>query len=357
MNGYMFFGSGWLNLNQYDFQDKERNMLDYIGYMLNRCMSMFRYKNLPETIPARELELMLQTNGNVCVTEVDGKLYAFTGGFGGEPNEYYGPTIYTVANPYLKFNKNLKVGDECIVIPNDSLYMGLMPIHRKYASMLVENDLSLRLNNINTRTTSLISASDDRTASSAERYLQQLEDGDLAIVGETPFLDGVRVQPYSDHSSGQNLISLMEYQQFIKASWFNELGLDSTTNLKREYVNESEIQMTGDSLLPLVDDMLRSRLRAIVKINEKYGTEITVELNSAWEDNQQTNDNILTDSDNDGEYLDDSLTSEEHIEESVTRTEEIIEEVEGEHSNIEAEEIEDEIREEDEDEDKQKEEK
>ena len=89
------------------------------------------------------LELYLQCNGACAIASVNSNLYAFVGGFGGEPDEYYRPTIYTVANPYLKFNKNLKIDDDCVIIPNDSLFIGLLPMFNKYASQLVENDLSM----------------------------------------------------------------------------------------------------------------------------------------------------------------------------------------------------------------------
>ena len=45
--------------------------------------------------------------------------------------------------------------------------------------------------------------------------------------------------------------------------------------------------MNNDALLPLVDDMLKCRERAIEKVNEMFGTEISVSLASSWEDNAQ----------------------------------------------------------------------
>ena len=150
-----------------DFTDKVGGVRQYTMYMFNRLQSMFEYKGLPDTIPQRNVELMLQTNGNVCITKVEGKLYAFTGGLGGEPNEYYMPTIYTVANPYLNFSKNLKIDKDCIVIPNDALYIGLLPMFNRYASMLAENDATIRIADINARIINIISASDDRTRKSA----------------------------------------------------------------------------------------------------------------------------------------------------------------------------------------------
>lgn len=89
--------------------DKEKATTSYIRYMLVRTQSMFKYDGLPDSIPQRMLELYLQKNGNCFVAKVEGELYAFTGGLGGEPNAYYQPTIYTVSNPFLKISKNYTI--------------------------------------------------------------------------------------------------------------------------------------------------------------------------------------------------------------------------------------------------------
>ena len=57
--------------------------------------------------------------------------------------------------------------------------------------------------------------------------------------------------------------------------------------MKRESLNTSESQMNNDALLPLVDDMLKCRERAVEKVNEMFGTDISVALSSSWEDNEQ----------------------------------------------------------------------
>lgn len=269
----------------YDFTDKSKSVGIYISYMLNRTQQIFEYDGLPDTIPQRMLELYIQTNGNCCIADVNGSLYAFTGNLGGEPDAYYMPTIYTVANPALKFSKSLKISDECVVIPNDSMYLGLIPMFKRYATQLVENDITMNLVDINTRIQSLLSAPDERTRASAEQYLAKVAEGKLGIISETAFFDGIKAQPFAQYSNDR-IVNLIEYHQYLKASWFNELGLQSNYNMKRESINSNEAQLNEDALLPLIDDMLLRRQEAIDKVNNMFGTNITVKLNSSWEDNQ-----------------------------------------------------------------------
>lgn len=271
----------------YDFKDKSACINQHISYMLNRTQSMFRWNGLPDTIPERSLELFLQTNGNVCFYEHNGDLYVFTGGMGGEPDVYYMPTIYTISNPALKLSKSLKIGTECVVMSNDSLYLGLIPLFSRYATGMIENELSMKIAIINTRIVDLISAPDDRTRISAEKFLSDIEDGKPGIIAENAFLDGIKAQPYGSTANSNALTNLIETEQYFKASWFNELGLNANYNMKRESLNSSESQMNNDALLPLIDNMLKCRKQAATKVNDMYGTNISVSLDSSWEDNEQ----------------------------------------------------------------------
>lgn len=252
-----------------------------IIYMLTRTQSMFVYKHLPDTIPSRNLEMMLQINGNVFFTKVDDKYYVFTGGLGGEPDVYYEPTIYTVANPALNFSKNLRIGVDGVLIRSDAFGLGLLPMMQKYAAMIVENEYTMRVADICSRISFILSASDDRTAASAKKFLKDIEDGKLGTISDNSFLDDFAVNSVGDKNS-QRMTDLVEYQQYLKAAWFNDLGLNANYNMKREAISPDEAQLNDDALLPLIDDMLEERKRGLKQVNEMYGLDIEVELDSSW---------------------------------------------------------------------------
>ena len=272
---------------RYDIEDKDKCVNQFILYMFNRLQSMFQWEGLPETVPQRCLELYLQYYGHCCFTEYQDDLYVFYGGLGGEPDVYYMPTIYTVANPALNYSANLKINEDCVVIPNDSMYVGLYPILSRYAQQLTETELSIYIATINSRIVDLISAPDDRTRASAELYLEKVKAGKLGVMTENAFLDGIRAQPYGNTGNSNNITNLIELLQYQKASWFHEMGLDANFNMKRESLNSTESQLNNDALLPLIDDMLNCRRIAAEKINEKYGLNIEVSYSSSWEDNEK----------------------------------------------------------------------
>lgn len=253
----------------------------HVLYMLARTQSMFEYDDLPKTIPQRNLEIMLQLNGNIFWKSVNGKEYVFTGGLGGEPDVYYEPTIYTIANPALNYSDNCKIDVDGILIRNDSFGVGLLPMFKKYASLLTENEITMRVCDITTRMAFLLSAADDRTKASAEKFIERIYDGKLGVISDNAFLESLKVNPTTTNNAIR-LTDQIEYQQYLKAAWFNDLGINANYNMKRESISPDEAQLNDDALLPLVDDMLKMRKEGIDKVNEMFGHDIKVRLSSAW---------------------------------------------------------------------------
>jgi len=255
----------------------------YIKYMLMRTQQIFEYDGLPETIPAKDLELILQTSGSAGITEVNNSLYAFAGGLGGELNEYYIPTIFTVSNPYLKFSKNLRIGKDCVVILNDCLYTGLMPLMEKYAALIAECDITLRFGVINARVRKLISADNDSTVQSAKGFIQDIIDGkNIGVIATPTFFEGVKTEDYTASASG-DIKDVIELKQYLLSNWWIDLGLNSNFNMKRESLNTEEIGMNDNVLLPFIDEMLERRQDGVEAVNKMYGTNISVKLKSGWQ--------------------------------------------------------------------------
>lgn len=274
----------------YNFNNKERSTNNYIKYMLLRTQSMFKYNGLPDTIPQKYLELFLQMNGHCAIVSVNGLLYAVEGGYGGTPDPYYIPTEYIVANPALELTKTYTIDSDCVIMQNDILNLGLYPLMLKYSTALTENDISMRMVSINARIQSLISAGDDRTKKEADAFIKGIEDGKLSAVFESQFLDGIRTQPYGNTGNSNLITNLIEYHQYQKASFFNDLGLNANYNMKRESLNSNESQLNDDMLKPLIDEMLETRRECLEKVNNMYGTNITVDLSSVWKENEQEHD-------------------------------------------------------------------
>lgn len=275
------------NLPSFDFEyctDKQKVFEHYCKYMFTRTQSMFVYKGLPDTIPVQWLEQYLQRNGSCCIAEVEGKLYALLGNAGGEYDEYYQPTKYIVANPWLNLSKTFTIGEDCVFCRNDYDALGLNPLICRYAGLMTENLLTVRLADINMRMMNLLSAPDDNTLQSTKQYLSDLEDGKLGVVGETPFFEGLKLQS-KNLGSGDYMIQFIELQQYLKGSLYNELGINANFNMKREALSGQELAMNDDALMPLIDDMLKQRRAMCDNLNQMFGLNVSVDYGSTWHSN------------------------------------------------------------------------
>ena len=292
------FALYWDKKGIFKLYSKQERTRDLVTYMLNRTQQLFTWTGLPDTIPDHNLEQLLQLHGSVCITEVDnvpdgrGKpgLYAFFGGLGGMLNAYYEPTIYTVANPYLEFNKELRVGIDCVRGRNDKFSYGLLPMFIKYGAMINENEISMNMLSINYRISNLISADNDRTYESAKDFLNGIVAGQFGAISSGEFFDGIRND--IGNTNGNRITDLIEYEQYLKGSWFNEIGLDANYNMKRERLNSGEADLNNDCLMPLIDNMLMWREKLCEDVKEMYGdkydlTDLSVALNPVWDTDKE----------------------------------------------------------------------
>lgn len=282
-----------------DILDKKFAIFNYVQYMFDRTNRMFRYSGLPDTIPEYLLEYMLQIYGSVAIIDNNGELYALRAGWGGAPDPYYRPTFAIIANPGLGITGNYRIANylppydreawdkmlPCVRFHNDTQLQGLLPLFSRYATQMAENDVSIRSAQINLRQQSVIAADTGPEIESANQYIKALEDGKLASIAKRPFTEGVKVMNAGQGQSNV-VIQLIELQQYLKASWYNEIGLNSNFNMKRQYMSADEVNSSADIMLPLIDNMFKCRQDAVEAINSQFGTTISVEKDSAWEKKQ-----------------------------------------------------------------------
>ena len=324
--------------SKFDFDkpiDKGAAVNSYVLYYLARLQSMFKYEGLPDTIPAKWLEHYLLVNGS-CVFIMDGDdLIVTTGGWGGLPDRYYIPTEYIVSNPYVKeeTRKTYTIGEDCVLIRNDVYAQGIMPLLMRYCSQLVENDVTMNVADILARATLTITALTDTDRQSVEQWFKKIRKGELGAIGELPAMAGnqdrsVNIQPFQ--STASTLTDLIEYHQYLKAGLYNELGLNSNYNMKRESINSNESQLNDDMLHPLIDDMLKMRREALEQVNEMFGTNITVDFDSAWKDNEIENEVAIEAMETEAETTEEVANETDNIEAAPETDEVLIDETENE---------------------------
>lgn len=288
--------------------EKPKSAKAYFTYLLARCLRMFEYKNLPDTIPADIFDRYVMMNGVACVgKDQNDDLRVFFGNWGGEYDVYYRPSLFIVSNPHIEggekegwfhqytvFPRSKSTKQDGVLMRNDTAWFGLSPMLSRYSALFAENILTIRTADVMLRIIALLSAPSDEEFASAMEYIKALENGKLKAVGDNPFFDGIKLQS-PPSNNGSYLTQFIELHQYLKGSFYNEIGLSANYNMKREAIGKGESTLDNDSLLPLCENMLLCRREDWRKVNELFGTEVEVDFSSSWKENQvQRNIELLS---------------------------------------------------------------
>ena len=268
------------NTINYDVTSKTKNVQNIIDGVLNKTLTMFLYNNLPDSLPIDELEKILQLSGTGFVTMIDEQLVVLKGAYSYDEVDIYNqPLKINCYLPDKKQYKMFKISDG-VLIKNDYLERGLLPIFKKWGYLINESELTLIIANRYKRMVKTFIANDDPTAESVRTYLTKVDNGESSVITSNMLWESIKID---GESNTNTLHELIEYDNYIKSELYKEIGLYSNDNMKKERLISSEVENGMNSIFPLVDNMWNCRQQAINKINEKFNTNISVEFTSSWE--------------------------------------------------------------------------
>lgn len=290
-NDYLFKAS-------FDPRDKSKNIREYQKEFLRRLQSMFKITGLENTkINIRNFNNYSFTQGMAGLILFNDDWYCLQGSGAGELDENFDFTRWVATSPWLKVSKEFEVGKDCFIIYNDSMKQGLLPIINKYCSMLVETELTMYMNVINSRNQNVLLGSDDSQVQSINQFFKDLESGKFGAIVDDVFVEGlktIKAIPLRQSTSNE-FMYLMELHTYFFNCLLNELGIDASRTLKREALASQEVGVNSQMLYPLVDDMLTQKQLYFDKFNEATGLNVKVELNSSWLVNHDENNNNIND--------------------------------------------------------------
>ena len=268
----------------YDVSDVIDGYYYWFWKLFNFCLTMFEYKNLPESLPAREIESNLLMTGH-CVVFPDmadivtacTSLYGF--------DRYYNPTNAIFANVKMR-SKNLNIGKNCEIIYNSSLkdnvlYIksdsSMMSFIKRYSRMLADVESSMDIYMVNSRLTSFPVASSDSVMQNLKLFFKKLKRGERGIISDDSIIQQFRSVDISRASVHDGVNDWLVARDKILEMFFRDIGV-KFYNPKKAQVSEDELQVNNQMLVISLDDMLKERQRGIERVNNLFATNISVDI-------------------------------------------------------------------------------
>lgn len=279
----------------YDVADVRRGYKYWFSKLLDVLIKMFKYDNLPEGLPAREIELNLLITGHAVILanpDKPGQLFTPLTSIAGV-DQYYQPEWAVFANPDVtkKNGKQWMFDKDCINIWNNSLQesMWYLPLDgsmytfiARYARQLADIESSINIYMVNSRASSLPVSDDNTVIESIKLFFKKLAMGKRSIITDSNIVEKFRNVDFNNSSGKDDLNGLLVARDKILEQFYRDIGI-RMYNPKRAQVTESELESNDQLLLINHDDMLECRETGIDKVNDMFGTNISISLNPLFD--------------------------------------------------------------------------
>ena len=271
-----------------------RTYLQYYSRLMELAISMFEWKNLPDTIDERFLEICLFSDGKAVFfkDEVLGYLCLQTM-ISGKWNVYRIP-IDRKAYATNGYNKKLTEKDSVIIF-NNYLHTNSKLDVEMFSRRLYDLDRAIDVN-AKAQKTPILLLCDENERLTMKNLYKQYEGNEPFIFGDKKLnVDGVKVLTTEAPYVADKL-----YQ--LKSQYWNEaltyLGISNTNITKKERMISDEVMRNMGGVIASRYSRLESRRQACKKINEMFGLEIEVNYRA---DYREADDELmLTGSTEDG---------------------------------------------------------
>lgn len=274
----------------YKVNDVETGYNYWFNKLLARCMSIFDWGNLPESLPEREIELNILLTGHCVIFEKYGELITqCTTLYGNENSKYYYPTKAIYANPKIGYG-TLSIGNDCEIVYNTPLqnnifYVnsdgGMLTFIQRYARQLADIESTINIYIVNTRAVSYPTASNDNVKNSIDKFFDKLAIGQRAVISDNSIIEQFRNTEITRSTFKDGVNDLLIARDKILEQFYRDIGV-KFYNPKKAQVTEDEVESNDQLLLVSLKDMLKERRKGLERVNARYNTNITVDISEEF---------------------------------------------------------------------------
>lgn len=255
------------------FLQNQRTYLQYVNRLTELSISMFDWKNLPDTIDARFLELALFNDGMAVFfkDEVMGYL-GLQVMIGGALNVYRIPITRTA---FAQNGYQMKLDtSNSVIIFNNMLHTNSILDVQEMSKRLYEIQRTIDVNVIQQKTPKIITCTENQRLVMKNLYAQYMGNEPFIFGDKNLDLSGIKTLDTTSPYVADKLYEL-------KTQYWNEaltyLGISNVNTTKKERMITDEVQRNLGGTIASRYSRLFMRQQACEQINRMFGLNISVD--------------------------------------------------------------------------------
>lgn len=241
--------------------------------------SAFLIENAPESVNVNYIESVLLTNGYIGFQKINDELYSLPVTIETRDPYMYPDKCFT-ANWLLGENK-FKNNYDGVVMLSNKHGTPAINIITEYAEQLARIEVNIKVNLDNTKIDKIFIAETPEQANKIRKLVDDVVSGKLAVIAEPDIADKIfneegKLPVYSSPSEYM-VDKLIENRRQIFNDFLNTFGIDTSgaNVVKAERNTNLEVESNDMQITVQRDFWLEPRRRALKKINELFGTDMT----------------------------------------------------------------------------------
>ena len=248
--------------------------IQYYNRLTELSTSMFDWRNVPDTIDVRFLELVLFTDGKAVFFKDEEIGYLALRCACNGPFNLYNIPINRRAYAANGYNRQLDESNS-VIIYNNYLHTGSMLDVKMFSKRLYNLDRAVDVN-VNAQKTPVLIVCDEKQRLTMKNLYMKYEGNEPFIFGEKNLNPNDAIKTLS---TGAPYVADKLYQ--LKIQIWNEaltyLGISNVNTQKKERMISDEVGRSQGGVVASRYSRIQARKEAVKKINEMFGTNIEVE--------------------------------------------------------------------------------
>ena len=251
-------------------------------YLIQKILSVFEFKGIPETWSADYFLYTLFVWGFVAVVETDKfgvipqhcSLYGY--------DVFYRPTNVTIANPLLRGILQPQIGVDCELIKMQPDYGSCWDIVSYYADLLSLASESLAVNLVNSKLAYVFACDNKTIAESFKKMYDKLNEGNPAVFADSKLFDESGEPRWTTFQNNlkQNYVAgdMLDDMLKIDARFCTEIGIPNVNLAKASGVTDNEVEANNVDTKSKATLWLETIQEGLEKVNDMFGLSLSVKF-------------------------------------------------------------------------------